>query len=773
MIRGLAATILFVALRPILASGQGELTGTPAYVDKSFSCPLVTSCPAICVSDITSCPQAATCPQDRPLLCDDGSCVTFTDGCDASLYSPCAENVCDNTIACAIPVMEWEACPIVFEDAYAEAENCEAADWVPSKVSWTDPAFIVGYCWICIVTAMIIGFCAYNQRFAPVGKILPLDEFVKARTRRKSSYPALEDMTKSIQQGSDESLYAWTQTAYKRTFVGTSIYVLTICTWWAFHCVLAFLVKFFYDQQWWRETNNPFEDEVQVLAVFVVVLIIGFVWSMHLKWPSSIRSLFLRRCTFEEADFIAVWCPATENANENTKSSRYIRRIMYWMDAIGRCFTAYFTFLFSDVSRPKIKGSFQYCPVETNSDGSRSFTFRLRRYNMGPQMTCFHPGTMTVGRTLHDFLGQINGLSSDEVEKRVTKVGANKIYMKKPHPLRSIGEEFNQIFYVYQFYIIWTWLNYWYWYMGIIYLATLAVGGISVAYTKFKSDEKLYRLSQLTGTTMVLRDGTSVEKKQEELVPGDVVAVQPGVASTDMILISGENVLTDEAALTGEAHPVVKSAIDPAESKSTLYDLKTHRVHTIFAGTSIVECKEGDRAIVIKAGSFSTRGELIRDILYYERHRFKFDVEIEIVLAILIVWALIAFGITVRLLGGVQGNSVYTFFYGAYVIASVIPPLLPTVFVVSVGISHDRLFKRRIACSESHAILVAGKVSIGFFDKTGTLTKQGLDFISAESFIGGNRCAGSSQSEDLTRAMAVCHTLVKSDKKGLIGNQVD
>ena len=238
MIRGWA-TILFVALRPILASGQGELTGTPAYVDKSFSCPLVTSCPAICVSDITSCPQAATCPQDRPLLCDDGSCVTFTDGCDASLYSPCAENVCGNAIACAIPVMEWEACPIVFEDAYAEAENCEAADWVPSKVSWTDPAFIVGYCWICIVTAMIIGFCAYNQRFAPVGKILPLDEFVKARTRRKSSYPALEDMTKSIQQGSDESLYAWTQTAYKRTLVGTSIYALTICTWWAFHCVLA------------------------------------------------------------------------------------------------------------------------------------------------------------------------------------------------------------------------------------------------------------------------------------------------------------------------------------------------------------------------------------------------------------------------------------------------------------------------------------------------------------------------------------------------------
>lgn len=52
-------------------------------------------------------------------------------------------------------------------------------------------------------------------------------------------------------------------------------------------------------------------------------------------------------------------------------------------------------------------------------------------------------------------------------------------------------------------------------------------------------------------------------------------------------------------------------------------------------------------------------------------------------------------------------------------LGTVIPPLLPTVFVVSVGISADRLRKNRITCTYPEGILVAGKVNMAFFDKTG------------------------------------------------------
>ena len=40
-------------------------------------------------------------------------------------------------------------------------------------------------------------------------------------------------------------------------------------------------------------------------------------------------------------------------------------------------------------------------------------------------------------------------------------------------------------------------------------------------------------------------------------------------------------------------------------------------------------------------------------------------------------------------------------------------------FVVPIGFAFERLAKRRIACSNSDSILLAGKVTHAFFDKTG------------------------------------------------------
>ena len=101
-----------------------------------------------------------------------------------------------------------------------------------------------------------------------------------------------------------------------------------------------------------------------------------------------------------------------------------------------------------------------------------------------------------------------------------------------------------------------------------------------------------------------------------------------------------------------------------------------------------------------------------------------------------------------------------------FVLGTVIPPLLPTVFVVSVGISAKRLQGKRITCTYQEGLLIAGKVDAAFFDKTGTMTKQSLDFISLD--------AGSDElTEVATLGMAVSHTLHKTSDGTLIGNNVD
>jgi cation-transporting ATPase 13A3/4/5 len=106
-------------------------------------------------------------------------------------------------------------------------------------------------------------------------------------------------------------------------------------------------------------------------------------------------------------------------------------------------------------------------------------------------------------------------------------------------------------------------------------------------------------------------------------------------------------------------------------------------------------------------------------------------------------------------------------------VGTILPPLLPTVFTVSVSISDNRLSENGIACTNNEAILVAGKVQVALFDKTGTLTNQGLDFISARSMIhwDSDECDG--LSGEMALGMATCHGLARSKDGALIGNPVD
>jgi magnesium-transporting ATPase (P-type) len=104
-----------------------------------------------------------------------------------------------------------------------------------------------------------------------------------------------------------------------------------------------------------------------------------------------------------------------------------------------------------------------------------------------------------------------------------------------------------------------------------------------------------------------------------------------------------------------------------------------------------------------------------------------------------------------------------------FVISGILHPLVPTVFVLTVGIGSQRLQAKRISSINPDSLLTAAKCNIVFFDKTGTLTKQGIDF---ETFD----CEKNNR-ESLTSicrvGTSVCHTLRKMESGELVGTQVD
>ena len=261
----------------------------------------------------------------------------------------------------------------------------------------------------------------------------------------------------------------------------------------------------------------------------------------------------------------------------------------------------------------------------------------------------------------------------------------------------------------------------------------------------------------------VLRDGAFEDLPVEEVVPGDVIVIKKGELFCDMVLLKGNRLLIDESALTGESTPVVKTVLDTA-ARNVEYNGLRHKGNTIMAGTEVLELDEDEKCLglVMKTGSFTGKGELLSEVLSYERHKLKFDDDVKLVLFILLIEMIVLVSLVFMFL---NDDWVFSWFYGIYVVATVLPPLLPTCFVVSVGISADRLQKKNIACSNPEGILIAGKVNTAFFDKTGTLTKQGLDFLSVN--------ATKSNEEWILIAMSVCHTLGTRSDGSLLGNHVD
>jgi magnesium-transporting ATPase (P-type) len=134
----------------------------------------------------------------------------------------------------------------------------------------------------------------------------------------------------------------------------------------------------------------------------------------------------------------------------------------------------------------------------------------------------------------------------------------------------------------------------------------------------------------------VIRDGQGVPVNIKNVVPGDIVVLKPGLTYCDTAVVKADHVLVDESALTGEATPIVKTAIDPAMQYAT-FNQKKHKSNVIAAGSEILEVGEAgtDLGLVLTTGSFTTKGELLTEVMSYQRHQLKFDSEAKIVLLIL------------------------------------------------------------------------------------------------------------------------------------------
>jgi cation-transporting ATPase 13A2 len=130
--------------------------------------------------------------------------------------------------------------------------------------------------------------------------------------------------------------------------------------------------------------------------------------------------------------------------------------------------------------------------------------------------------------------------------------------------------------------------------------------------------------------------------------------------------------------------------------------------------------------LVIKTAYVTTKGSLVRDIIYPRANKFKFYRDSMIFIACMSMLSLVGFAACIKSLidAYTPTSDIVTGFLDLVTIT--VPPILPSCMTVGTLYAIGRLKKQKIFCISPPRINVAGRVSTMVFDKTGTLTEDCL-----------------------------------------------
>ncbi|MDB4409810.1 HAD-IC family P-type ATPase, partial [Gammaproteobacteria bacterium] len=205
----------------------------------------------------------------------------------------------------------------------------------------------------------------------------------------------------------------------------------------------------------------------------------------------------------------------------------------------------------------------------------------------------------------------------------------------------------------------------------------------------------------------VLRDAAYRRIPARELVPGDIVKLRIGdIVPADVQLLSGDFLLIDQAALTGESLPV------------------SRKINEVAYANTIV--KQGEMlAVVVNTGGntrFSSVVSLVARAQLEERSHFqKMVIQIGNFL-ILITVALVLLIIMVSLFR--HENFIEIARFSLVLTIAAIPVALPAVLSVTMAVGALNLARRQAIVSKLTAIEELAGVDIFCSDKTGTLTEN-------------------------------------------------
>ena len=322
---------------------------------------------------------------------------------------------------------------------------------------------------------------------------------------------------------------------------------------------------------------------------------------------------------------------------------------------------------------------------------------------------------------------QETGISTEEAEEKIKKLGPNEIRQAKPKKwynyfCESLVTPFNCILIGIALILTYTdvILPETPSYANIIVIAILVIASTLLDFfEEYRSNKAAEKLKKMVETkTTVIRNGQKIDIPIKEVVIGDTVILSAGsMIPADLRVIEAKDLYVGQSSLTGESDSVKKTI--ELENKEEIDNISDFD-NICFMGTNVISGSA--KGIVIKTADSTYFGKIANTITA-GKDKTAFQKGIENISRLLIKFML--FMIPLVFIINVEKHEFVTAFTFAVAIAICITPLLlPVILSSSLSKGAIRMSKKKTIVKKLDSIQNFGAMNILCTDKTGTLTED-------------------------------------------------
>ncbi len=299
-----------------------------------------------------------------------------------------------------------------------------------------------------------------------------------------------------------------------------------------------------------------------------------------------------------------------------------------------------------------------------------------------------------------------------------------------------------------------------------IILFVVVLNAVLGVFQESKAEKAIDALKEMTSaTSKVIRDGNLMTIKSEDLVVGDIIVLEAGDAvPADARIIECASMKVEEAALTGESVPVIKTdaAIAGGVSDVPLGDRK----NMLYMGSTVVYGR--GKAVVCACGMDTEMGKIADALAQAEDEATPLQRKLAQLSRILTI-AVLGICVVIFAAGIIRAGEINsevmidTFMLAVSLAVAAIPEGLAAVVTIVLSMGVTKMSARNAVIRRLTAVETLGCTQVICSDKTGTLTQNKMTVVKSYS----------ADDDLLARAMALCTDSEVDEDGNVIGEPTE